>query len=147
MFDRDLIRYPYAKTTPFNWKYQKLRGVPQPLEFNTSLSPRFDTRQGEPGARRNGASQVAPTQEQIDRANRMNLPSTRIAQVELAAPRILPMIDEVRDIAPDFSSVFNVDKLTEKLSKPAETLADINLVLTMYSSCLWLTGKDKAIWH
>lgn len=146
MFDADLIRYPYAKTTPFNWKYQRLRGTPDPLEFNPDLSPRVDTRQGVIGDRRNGASIAAPTREQSDRAIRMNLPSTRIAQMDLAAPRIMPMLDEVCELTPDFTSVFNMDTLYDKLNKPAETLGDINLILTMYSSCLWLTGKDKELY-
>lgn len=147
MFDKDLIRYPYAKTTPFNWKYQRLRGLPETLEFDAATVPRFDSRQGRVGVRRNGTNIAGPTQRQIDLANRMNLPSTRIAQMELAAPLLLPMIDQIRDLAPEFSDVFNMELLTSKLSGQVESPADVNLILTMYSSCLWLAERDKAIWN
>lgn len=145
MLNPDLIRYPYAKTA-FNWRYKKLRAVPDLLEFEPSLSPRFDSRRAEPAARRNGGRAAAPTEEQTARADRLKMPAARIAQSDLAAPLLMPMIEEAREIDPNFSSVFDMGALSAKLGKPAETPADINLVLTMYSSCLWLTGKDKAIW-
>ncbi len=145
MLNPSLIRYPYAKPA-FDWKYKQLRQVPDVLQFDTSASPQIDARPGTRAARRNGSSPAAPSDTQIERANRLNIPANRIAQVDYAAPRLLPMIEEAKEHDPAFSSVFNMDALMAKINAPTQTSADINLILTMYSSCLWLTGKDKDVW-
>lgn len=145
LLNTELIRYPYAKVA-FDWKYKRIRDLPDMLEFDASASPRIEPRPNTRTARRSGGQLLTPTDAQIARANQLKIPANRVAQVEAATPLLGSMIDEACAIDPDFSSVFNIDTLIQKVNAPIETPADINLVLTMYSSCLWLTGRDRAIW-
>lgn len=146
MLDPDLIRYPYAKTA-FDWKYKQIRELPSPIEFNKSRSPQIHPRPSTRIGRRLGGKLAAPSEAQIERANRLKIPANRIAQVDLAAPRLESLIEEANALDPEFSVAFNLDSLMTKLNQPIETPSDINLILTMYSSCLWLTAKDLSIWE
>ncbi|NKX55349.1 hypothetical protein HGG74_12520 [Arthrobacter sp. E918] len=145
MLDENLIRYPYAKNA-FDWKYKRLRELPDIIEFEPEPKPKFDSRRSAATGRRNGGRLATPTEEQTERANRMKIPSTRVAQLDMALPRLMPMLEEVQATVADFAQVFNIDSLMQKIGRPVENPADINLVLTMYSSCLWLTGQDRLTW-
>lgn len=146
LLQKDLINYPYAKVNAFDWKFRSLRGLPEQIPFDDLGCANFDSKVAAKAIRRNAGQLPVPSVAQVEKANALRMPIGRIVQFEYARPRLINMIEELRNSHLDFDCVFNFALLKAKVESPIRTAADIDFLLTLYSSCLWLTGKDKELY-
>lgn len=145
MLDDRLIHYSFGGRHVFDKTYERLRGIPAPAALDQQRRPTFDGRHAPESTRARRGPLAQPSSDQIARAATLDVPSGRVAMYDYARGRLGETIEESMSQVPDFSSVFDQRTLSRLLLDQPESRATMQQVISLYTSCLWLTtppGSD-----